>query len=82
MLTRENIHNNVLSIIAEQLNMPVEKIKENSTFDELGADSLDRVEIVMKLEEQFNIEISDTEIEKVKTVGDVINYIEQLSHNK
>jgi acyl carrier protein len=67
----------VRSIIVEQLGVEEDEVKENSAFiDDLGADSLDTVELVMALEEEFNIEISDEDAEKIKTVKEAIDYIE------
>ena len=67
----------VIAIIAEQLAKPEETISENSHFiDDLGADSLDLVEIIMTIEEKFGLEIPEAEQEKIKTVGDAIAYIE------
>lgn len=72
-----DIADKVKSIVAEQLGIKKEEIRENSSFiDDLGADSLDTVELVMALEEEFGIEISDEEAEKIRTVGDAIKYIE------
>lgn len=67
--------NKIREIIAEQLDIELEKIISETTFEELDADSLDLVELVMALEEEFEIEISDEEIEKIKSVNDVVNYI-------
>ena len=67
----------VKSIIAEQLGVKAEEIKPESSFvDDLGADSLDTVELVMALEEEFGIEIPDEDAEKMGTVGEAIKYIE------
>jgi acyl carrier protein len=67
----------VIAIIAEQLAKPEDSISESSHFiDDLGADSLDLVEIVMTIEEQCGLEIPESEQEKIKTVGDAIAYIE------
>jgi acyl carrier protein len=67
----------VRSIIVEQLGVEENEVKEASAFiDDLGADSLDTVELVMALEEEFNIEISDEDAEKIKTVKEAIDYIE------
>ena len=65
----------VKPIIAEQLSIKVEEVLDSSTFVDLGFDSLDTVELIMKLEEELGIEISDSEAEKLKTVQDVIDYI-------
>ena len=67
----------VKDIIVEQLGVHADQIKPESNFvDDLGADSLDTVELIMSFEEEFGVEIPDTEAEKIKTVQDVINYIE------
>ena len=68
----------VKAIIVEQLNVPAEDVNPEAHFiDDLGADSLDIVELVMALEEEYDIEISDESAEKIQTVGDAINYIQQ-----
>jgi acyl carrier protein len=68
----------IKSIIAEQLGVKQEEVTENAKFiDDLGADSLDTVELVMALEEEFGIEIPDEDAEKMTTVGEAIKYIEQ-----
>ena len=65
-------------IIAEQLGVSAEKVVPEARFiEELGADSLDTVELVMALEEQFGIEISDEDAETLKTVGDLLRYLEK-----
>lgn len=73
----------VKSIIAEQLGVKVEEVTPQASFiDDLGADSLDTVELVMALEEEFGIEIPDEDAEKMSTVGDAIRYIEEKAVNK
>jgi acyl carrier protein len=68
----------VKSIIAEQLGVKKEEITEQSKFiDDLGADSLDTVELVMALEEEFGIEIPDEDAEKMITVGEAAKYIQE-----
>ena len=68
----------IKSIIAEQLGVKPEEVTAKASFvDDLGADSLDTVELIMALEEEFNIEIPDEDAEKMKTVGDAIKYIEE-----
>lgn len=68
----------IKQIIAEQLGVKLEEIKPESSFvDDLGADSLDTVELVMALEEEFNTEIPDEDAEKMTTVADAIKYIEK-----
>jgi acyl carrier protein len=72
-----NVEDKVKNIIAEQLGVKKEEIKPESSFtDDLGADSLDTVEVVMALEEEFGIEIPDEDAEKITTVGDSVKYIE------
>ena len=72
------IRKKVIAIIAEQLAKPEDGINETSHFvDDLGADSLDTVEIIMAIEEAFGIEIPESEQEKIRTVGDAISYIEK-----
>jgi acyl carrier protein len=73
----------VKSIIAEQLGVKIEEVTEKASFiDDLGADSLDTVELVMALEEEFGVEIPDEDAEKMTTVGDAIKYIEEKSTKK
>lgn len=70
----------VRSIIAEQLGVKVEEVVDQASFtDDLGADSLDTVELVMALEEEFGIEIPDEDAEKMRTVGDAMRYIAEKS---
>ena len=73
----------VRSIIAEQLGVKPEEVKAQASFiDDLGADSLDTVELIMALEEEFNVEIPDEDAEKMTTVGEAISYIEAKTANK
>ncbi len=77
----ENIEQRVKKIVAEQLGVNESEIKTESSFvNDLGADSLDTVELVMALEEEFETEIPDEEAEKITTVQHAINYIQ--SHVK
>ena len=67
----------VKSIIAEQLGVKIEEVTDTASFvDDLGADSLDTVELVMALEEEFGIEIPDEDAEKITSVGEAIRYVE------
>ena len=66
----------VISIVAEQLGVNEDEVKTDSRFvDDLGADSLDIVELIMAMEEEFETEIPDDEAEKIQAVGDVVKYI-------
>ena len=72
------IQKNLLIIIVEQLGVAENAVTMEASFiDDLGADSLDIVELVMALEEEFDIEIPDSDAEKVVTVGDVVDYIKE-----
>ncbi|NLM34891.1 MAG: acyl carrier protein [Clostridiales bacterium] len=74
------IFEKVREIIADKLSLDEDEIKMESSFvDDLGADSLDLVELVMALEDEFDLEIPDEEVEKVTTVGDVVEYIKSHS---
>lgn len=69
----------IREIVVEQLGVEEEKVTLESSFvDDLGADSLDIVELVMALEEEFGVEIPDSEAEKISTVGDVVEYVKSL----
>jgi acyl carrier protein len=73
----------VKSIIAEQLGVKPEEVTPEASFiDDLGADSLDTVELVMAFEEEFGIEIPDEDAEKITTVGEAVKYIDEKSANK
>ncbi len=72
----------VIKIVAEQLGVREEEVKPESSFvNDLGADSLDTVELVMALEDEFGMEIPDEDAEKISTVGDAIKYIEEKLAN-
>ena len=72
------IHPKVKDIIVEQLGVDPDKVKAEASFiDDLGADSLDIVELVMAMEEEFDLEIPDEDAEKLKTVQDVASYLEK-----
>jgi len=77
------VEEKVKSIIAEQLGVKPEEVTTEASFvDDLGADSLDTVELVMAFEEEFGIEIPDEDAEKITTVGEAVKYIEQKTANK
>ncbi|MFR3064320.1 acyl carrier protein [Peptoniphilus sp.] len=69
----------ILQIIAEQFNIDKDDITEDMNFqDDLNADSIELVELVMTIEEEFETEVSEEDLEKLKTIGDVIEYVEDL----
>ncbi len=73
-----DIFGKVKDIVVEQLGVDEEEVSEQASFvDDLGADSLDIVELVMALEEEFDLEIPDEDAEKIVTVGDAVNYIKE-----
>ena len=77
-----DIAERVKKIVIEHLGVEESKVTEGASFiDDLGADSLDTVELVMAFEEEFNIEIPDDAAEKIQTVGDAINFIKQHAAN-
>jgi acyl carrier protein len=76
-MEREEILDKVRSVTVEQLNVEEDDVVEDAAFvDDLGADSLDIVELVMALEEEFGIAIPDEDAESIKTVGDAVAYID------
>jgi acyl carrier protein len=73
-----SVEEKVIEIIAEKLNLSKDQIKPEASFvDDLGADSLDLVELVMAMEEAFGMEVPDEDAEKLRTVKDVIEYVKQ-----
>lgn len=71
-----SVEEKVIGIVSEQLNVPKEDIKSESRFvDDLKADSLDVVELVMEFEDEFEVTIPDEDYEKIRTVGDAVKYI-------
>ena len=77
-MNKEEIFEKIKEIIVNQLGVEAEQVKMKSTFvDDLSADSLDIVELVMNIEEEFEMEIPDEAAEKIVTVEDVVNYIEE-----
>ncbi len=77
-MSSEEVFEKVKAIIVEQLQVNDATVTEEASFiDDLGADSLDLVELIMALEEEFGIEIPDADAEKVVSVGDVVNYIKE-----
>jgi acyl carrier protein len=78
-----SVRDRVIEIVCEQMGQSKEKVNEGTSFiNDLGADSLDTVELVMELEDEFDLSIPDEEAEKIKTVGDAIQYIETHGQKK
>ncbi len=74
----KSVEKRVFEIIVEQLGVSEEEVTMEASFiDDLGADSLDLVELIMAMEEEFSLEISDEDAEKIQTVQDVVNYISE-----
>ncbi len=77
MMTTQEIQDKVIDLTCKQLGVPREKVNPETSFiNDLGADSLDTVELVMELEDSFELSIPDEEAEKIQTVGDAIKHIE------
>ena len=77
----EDIKNKIKKIVADHLGIEEEKVTDEASFiDDLGADSLDTVELVMAFEEEFGSEISDSDAEKILTVGDAVKFIENKAN--
>lgn len=82
-LTTAEIESKVIEIVSKQLSVAKDKITRNSSFvNDLGADSLDQVELVMEIEDAFDLSIPDDAAEKIQTVGDAIKYIEDYIRDK
>ena len=82
-MAEKTIEQRVKDIIVEQLGVNADQVTPEAKFiEDLGADSLDTVELVMALEEEFGNEIPDEQAEKLQSVGDVIKYIEDLSRSR
>ncbi len=76
----EDIQQKITKVIVEKLGVSEDQVKSEASFiDDLGADSLDQVELVMALEDEFDIEIPDEEAEKLKKVSDVFSYVTSKS---
>jgi acyl carrier protein len=77
-LAAQNIREKVLDIVCEQMGASRDKVTDATSFiNDLGADSLDTVELVMEFEDEFDLNIPDEDAEKIQTVGDAIKYIEE-----
>lgn len=78
MFDRDDTRTKVVTIVAEALNIDKKEIQESKSFDELGADSLDRLEMIMKFEETFGIDISDEQEAQIKTIKDAIDAVQKI----
>lgn len=77
-MSEENVFQTVQQMIVDRFGVQEETITEEMTFDDLGADSLDVVELVMEIEDKYNIQFDDDKIEELNNIGDAVRYIEQL----
>jgi acyl carrier protein len=76
-MEHDEVYDKVKAVIVEQLNVEEDDVVEDASFvDDLGADSLDIVELVMALEEEFGVSIPDEQAESIKTVGDAVSFIQ------
>jgi len=74
----QSLRDKVIKIVCEQMGQSEDKVSEATSFiNDLGADSLDTVELVMELEDEFDLSIPDEEAEKIRTVGDAVKYIQE-----
>ena len=74
--TTQEIRRTITDLVAELLGLTDDQITDSADFDDLGADSLDRVELIMMIEEEFGIDIPDPDAETINTVGDAVAYVE------
>lgn len=74
---RNDTYNKIATLVGQELKIEPTSIKPNSTFKDLGADSLDMVQIIVKLEEQFGIEIKDEDAEKMEIFDDAVSYVQE-----
>ncbi len=72
---KEDTFDKVVGIISEKLSIPKENVKEDTTFKDLGADSLDNVEIIMAFEDAFGLDIKDEDAEKIASIGDAVRHV-------
>ncbi len=78
-----DLENKIIGIIVEQLGIDESEAKKDAAFiEDLGADSLDIVELVMALEEEFGVEIPDEDAENIKTIGDALEYIKKITNEQ
>lgn len=81
MPTKEEIEQSVIQIVCDQMGVAREKVSMETSFvNDLGADSLDTVELVMEFEDEFELTIPDQDAEKIQTVGDAVSYIDSSAN--
>lgn len=77
-MAKEEIFDKLKELVVDQLGVEEDEVTMEATMqDDLGADSLDLVELVMSVEEEFGVKVADEDLENIKTVGDIVNYIEE-----
>ena len=77
---KQDTFDRIKAIVVEKLNIDEHTIHPESTLQDLGADSLDMVELMMKMEDEFGVEIPEDETENLKSIGDVVTYLKAKSH--
>ena len=77
-MAKEEIFDKLKELVVDQLGVEEDEVTMEATMqDDLGADSLDLVDLVMSVEEDFGVKVADEDLENIKTVGDIVNYIEE-----
>lgn len=77
-MAKEKIFDKLKELVVDQLGVEEDEVTMEATMqDDLGADSLDLVDLVMSVEEEFGVKVADEDLENIKTVGDIVNYIEE-----
>ena len=77
-IAKEEIFDKLKELVVDQLGVEEDEVTMEATMqDDLGADSLDLVDLVMSVEEEFGVKVADEDLENIKTVGDIVNYIEE-----
>lgn len=77
-MAKEEIFDKLKELVVDQLGIEEDEVTMEATMqDDLGADSLDLVDLVMSVEEEFGVKVADEDLENIKTVGDIVNYIEE-----
>ena len=77
-----DVRKKIVSILADKLGIEEEMVKEETSFTDLGADSLDKLDIIMHLEEDFGVEVMDVDVRQIETVGDIFKEMDRLLSEK